>query len=204
MMPQQSPDTVTCPYGHTFPSSQLTVRNGQYVCPVCEGAQWANPRAQRPWSRSLLQPPFLLLAAAIVLEVGLQVTTIGLGAEYANQNLGGSGWLIANGVLSLLGTAAILVGVFALIPPVRAGEWLRRRLFLPLFLIGLGLVVSGIGGLFGIGLNLALLDVSSPGAGWQLAGQLLDALSSLALGGVGIWVAVLVRSSGEDPLPLAE
>lgn len=180
------------------------MRNGQYVCPVCEGAQWATPRAQRPWSRSLLQAPFVLLAAAIVLEVGLQITTIGLGAVYANQNLGGSGWLIVNGVLSLIGTAAILVGVIALIPSVRAGAWLRRRLFVPLLLIGIGLVLSGIGGLFGIGLNLALLDVSSPGATWQLAGQLLDALSSLALGAVGVWVAVLVRSSAEDSLSLAE
>lgn len=189
------PDTVTCPYGHTFPRSQLTVRAGQYVCPVCDSAPWATPRAPREWSRTLLRAPLVLLVVATLLEVGLQVTTVGLGVVYADQNLGGSGWLLVNAALSVVGMAAVVVGVLALLQPLALGGWTRHRLFAPLVVIGAGLALSGVGGLFGIGLNLSLLTISSPGAGWQLAGQVLDALSSLALGGVAIWIAVVLRTS---------
>jgi hypothetical protein len=139
----------------------------------------------------------VLLAIGVLLEVGLQITSIGLGAAYADQHLAGSGWLIVNGVLSLVGTAAVLIGVVAIIPPLRAPGWTRRRLVVPLLVVGIGLVVTGIGGLFGIGLNVALLDVSSPGANWQMAGELLDAFSTIALGGVALWIALVIRASGE-------
>lgn len=203
MMPDP-PATVTCPYGHSFPSSQLSVRGGQYVCPVCDGAQWASPRPGRVWSRRLLQPPMVLLAIAVLLEVGLQITSIGLGAAYADQNLTGSGWLIVNGILSLVGTAAVLVGVIAIVPPLKAASWTRRRLFVPLMVVGIGLVVTGVGGLFGIGLNVALLNASAPGANWQMAGELLDALSTLALGGVAIWIALVIRAAADQPAAAEE
>lgn len=203
MMPDP-PATVTCPYGHSFPSGQLSVRGGQYVCPVCDGAQWASPRPGRVWSRRLLQPPMVLLALGVLLEVGLQITSIGLGAAYADQNLTGSGWLIVNGVLSLVGTAAVLIGVLAIIPPLKVAGWTRRRLVVPLLVVGIGLVVTGIGGLFGIGLNVALLDASAPGATWQMAGEILDALSTIVLGGVAVWIALAIRAAGDPPIASEE
>ena len=145
----------------------------------------------------------VLLALGVLLEVGLQITSIGLGVAYADQHLTGSGWLIVNGVLSLVGTAAVLIGVLAIIPPLRAPGWTRRRLVVPLLVVGIGLVVTGIGGLFGIGLNVALLNDSAPGATWQMAGELLDAFSTLALGGVAVWIALVIRAA-DEPQTAAE
>ena len=190
-------DHVTCPYGHTFPTTQLTVRAGQYVCPVCDGPRWAVPVGRRPWSRSLLLAPLVVIALAVLLEVGVQVTTIGLGSTYQDQHLGGSGWLIFDGVLSLVGIVLIVGGVVALARLMTAPDWTRQRMAVPLAVIGAGLALNGIAGLFGLGFNVALLNVSSPGASWQFAGQLLDSVSQLALGLVGLWIAVLFKSSSD-------
>jgi hypothetical protein len=45
---------VTCPVGHTFPKEQLTIRDGQHICPICDQIQWATPCPQKTWTRLAL------------------------------------------------------------------------------------------------------------------------------------------------------
>jgi hypothetical protein len=57
--------------------------------------------------------------------------------------------------------------------------------------VGLGLLT--VGDLLELGLNIAFMNASGSGAGWQLVAQVFDSLYFGALAGVVTWVAVLTK-----------
>lgn len=196
-MSQPTPASMTCPLGHTFPQEQLTVRNGQNVCPVCDQADWAAPKAARPWSRSLLTNPLLVVLLAIVMLLVETISGIGIGTTYQNQHVGGAGWLTAGSAVSVFGIGLLIAGVVRMIVALRSRSWTRALLSAPLILIAAGAAVLAIGDLLELGLNIAFLNASSPGATWQLVGAIFD---SLFFGGLAVglaWVGLVARRS--DP-----
>src|ERR1035441_1992980 len=109
-MSQTTTGSVTCPLGHTFPQEQLTVRNGQNVCPICDQTNWAAPKGARPWSRRLLTSPLLVVLGAIVMLLVETISGIGIGTTYQNQHVGGAGWLTAGSAVSVFGVGLLIAG----------------------------------------------------------------------------------------------
>lgn len=192
------PSFLTCPVGHTFPYEQLTVRDGQNVCPVCDQTQWATPRRARPWSRTLLRNPLLLLMGAIVLFLVETISAIGIGATYTNENVGGAAWLIAGSAVSAFGTVLLVAGVARVFFALRSQSWTRALLSMPLLILAGGAALLTVGDLLGLGLNIAFLNASNPGATWQLVGAIFDALFFGGLAGALAWVGLLARRP--DPI----
>jgi hypothetical protein len=197
-MTQTTPSTVTCPGGHTFPSEQLTTRDGLAVCPVCDRMPWASPQAARTWSRVLLARPLLLVVGAIVLFLVETISGIGIGATYQNQHVGGAGWLTAGSAVSLVGIGLLGAGVVRIIVRLRSNSWSRSTLSTPLLLLAAGLAVLTVGDLLELGLNIAFVNSSGIGATWQLVGQIFDSLFFGVLAGALAWMGVLARRP--DPI----
>ena len=196
-MTQTTPSTVTCPGGHTFPSEQLTTRDGLAVCPVCDRMPWATPSA-RTWSRALLANPLLLVIAAIVMFLAETISAIGIGATYQDQHVGGAAWLTAGSAVSIVGVGLLVVGVIRIIVRLRSDSWSRGMLSTPLLLLAAGLAVLTIGDLLELGLNIAFVHMSGIGATWQLVGQVFDVLFFGAIAGALAWVGILARRP--DPI----
>lgn len=194
----EAPTTLTCPAGHSFPYEQLTIRNGLSVCPICEQRGWASPRTTT-WSRSLLVAPFLLLVLTLVMFFVEAISGIGIGSVYQNQRIGGSGWLTAGSAVSVVGIGVIVAGVLRLIMVLRRQSWGRSLLSIPLLVMAIGAAILAIGDLVELGLNIAFVNASDPGSGWQLFGQVFDTLFFIGLAAVLAWCSALSRRP--DPLP---
>ena len=192
-MSQTTPSSLTCPAGDTFPYEQLTTRDGLHVCPVCDRTQWASPQRTRQWSRLLLTNPLLLLVAAIVMLLVETITAIGIGTTYERAHVGGAAWLTAGSAVSLVGIGLLGVGVVRIIVALRSHSWSRAMLSVPLRVVALGAAVLTVGDLLGLGLNIAFINGSSPGATWQLVGAIFDALFFGGLAGTLAWVGSLAR-----------
>lgn len=196
-MSQTAPGSVTCPLGHTFPQEQLTVRDGQNVCPVCDRTTWATPRARPPWSRHLLRYPLIVVIAAVVMLLVETISGIAIGTTYGNQHIGGAAWLTAGSAVSVVGIGLLITGVVLVIRAVRSRSWTRSLLAAPLLFMAGGAAVLAIGDLVELGLNVSFLNTSSPGADWQLVAGIFDALF---FGGLAValgWVGLLAKRS--DP-----
>lgn len=192
-MTQTTPSTVTCPGGHTFPSEQLTTRDGLAVCPVCDRMPWAGPQATRPWSRALLAGPLLLVLAAVVMFLVETISGVGIGATYQDQHVGGAGWLTAGAAVSLPGIILLGVGLVRIVLALRSNSWSRTTLSAPLFVLAAGLALLTVGDLLTLGLNIAFVNQSGIGATWQLVGQIFDALFFGGIAGAVAWAGVLAR-----------
>jgi hypothetical protein len=191
-MAQTTPSTMTCPGGHTFPTEQLTTRDGLAVCPVCDRLPWA-PQGPRPWSRTLLANPLLLVAAGIVMFLVETISGVAIGTIYANQHIGGANWLTAGAAVSLVGVALLAGGVWRIIVALRSHTWSRASLSAPLLVLAAGLAVLAIGDVIELGLNIAFVNSSGIGATWQLVGQIFDVLFFGAIAGAFAWVGMLAR-----------
>jgi hypothetical protein len=192
----QTIQTLTCPQGHTFPYEQLTLRDGLSVCPICDRMEWASPRAT--WSRRLLADPLVLLAAAALMFLVEAICGIGIGTTYSNVHVGGAGWLVAGSAVILVGIAVVIVGVVRAVMAVRSARWARSSLAAPFLLIALGAALIAIGDGLELGLAVAFLNASNPGAGWQLASQIFDTLFYAGIAGAAAWLATLVQR--RDPV----
>lgn len=201
----QTIQTLTCPQGHTFPYEQLTLRDGLSVCPICDRMDWAAPRAT--WSRRLLADPLILLAAAALMFLVEAICGIGIGTAYSNAHVGGAGWLVAGSALSLVGIAVVIAGIVRAAMVVRSARWTRSALAVPFLLIAVGAALVAVGDGLELGLAVAFLNASNPGAGWQLAGQIFDTLFFAGIAGAAAWVATLVQrrdpvvGAGPGPAP---
>ena len=176
-------DFLTCPVGHRFPREHLTIRNGQFVCPICDRTPWATAAPRRPWERVQLREPLMVVLLATVMLLAEMVSLIGLAASYSNAGVGGSTWLIVGATFSLVGAATAAVGVLLVIGVIRSAQWARRLLSTPLAVIGVGSALLAIGDLVAIGFNVSILNTGSPGAGWELTSTIFDALYFGALAG---------------------
>jgi len=184
---------VTCPFGHRFPREQLTVRNGQFVCPVCDRSSWATPAARTTWSRSLLRNPLLLLLAAIAMLLAEMITLMGLAATYSSHPfIGGSAWFIAGTAFNLIGVVGTGVGVILLIGQLRSPSWSRAVLSVPLLVLAGGAALLSLGDFIGIGFSVANID--NIGGTWQLLASIFEALFYAGLAGALGWAGLLVRS----------
>jgi hypothetical protein len=192
-MSQTPPSSLTCPAGHTFPYEQLTTRNGLAVCPICDGMQWDTSRTKRPWARTVLGHPLLLLLGALVMFLVEMISGIGIGVTYQSDHVGGAGWLVAGSSVAVVGILVLAVGVARVITALRSDSWSRAALSTPLVLAAVGLALLTAGDLLELGLNIAFVNGSGSGAGWQLVAQVFDALYFGGLAGVVTWVAVLTR-----------
>jgi hypothetical protein len=197
-MTQTTPSTVTCPGGHTFPSEQLTTRDGLAVCPVCDRIPWAPPSAARTWSRVLLANPLLLVIVGIVMFLAETISGIGIGVTYQDQHIGGAAWLTAGSAVSIVGIGLLVVGVIRIIVRLRSVSWSRSTLATPLLLLAAGLAVLTIGDLLELGLNIAFVHMSGIGATWQLVGQVFDVLFFGTIAGALAWVGIIARRP--DPI----
>lgn len=189
------PPTLTCPAGHTFPSAQLTLREGLAVCPVCEGAGWARPRPA--WSRGLLANPLFLLAGAALMFLVELISSIGLGVEYEHVRVAGAGWLVAGSSVAVVGAAVVIAGIVRLATVLRSRAWTRSLLAVPLVVVAVGTALLTVADLLDLGLNITFLNASDPGAGWQLTGQVFDILFYAGITGALLWASGLTRRS--DP-----
>src|SRR5579863_6741364 len=192
-MSQAPPSFITCPVGHTFAYEQLTTRDGQAVCPVCDRMPWASPRAGRPWSRRLLTSPLIILLGALVMFFVETVSGVGIGVTYQNQHVGGAGWLIAGSAVGLLGLVVLGLGVARIIVALRSDSWSRALLAVPLLLVAIGLALLAVGDLFELGLNIAFLNASEPGATWELVAQIFDVLLFVGVAAAVAQVGLLAR-----------
>jgi hypothetical protein len=197
-MSQTTPGFVTCPQGHNFPQEQLTVRDGQNVCPVCDRTTWAEPRARRSWSRHLLTLPLIVVIAAVVMLLVETISGIGIGTTYQSQHIGGAAWLTAGSAVSVVGIGLLIAGVVLATRAVRSRSWTRSLLAAPLLVMAGGAAVLAIGDLVDLGLNLSFLNSSSPGATWQLVAGIFDALFFGGLAVALSWVGLLAKRS--DPI----
>lgn len=187
----QTLQTVTCPQGHTFPAEQLSIRDGLSVCPICDRVEWAAPRTT--WSRRLLSEPLILLVVAAVMFLVEGISGIGIGAAYQNARVDGAGWLVAGSALSIVGIALVIAGIVRLAMRVRSTSWTRSMLAVPFLLIAIGAAMLAVGDGLDLGLNIAFVNASQPGAGWQLAGQVFDTLFFAGLASAAAWFAALVK-----------
>lgn len=198
-MSQTPPSSLTCPAGHTFPYEQLTTRNGLAVCPICDGMHWETPRLERTWSRRVLTSPLVLLIGAIVMFLVEIVSGIGIGAVYQSDKVAGAGWLVAGSAVSLAGIIVVGLGVARAISALRSSTWTRSLLSTPLLVVAIGLAVLAIGDVVELGLNIAFMNESASGAGWQLVAEIFDTLFFAGLAGVVAWVALLTRRPEAAP-----
>src|ERR1700728_1243882 len=182
-MSQTIQSSLTCPAGHTFPDDQLTTRDGLYVCPVCDQAAPARTESASAWSRALLANPLLLLLGAIVMFLVEMVTGIGIGTTYQTQHVGGAVWLTVGSAVSLFGTVLLGVGIVRIAAALRSRSWSRSILSVPLLVVASGVAVLALGDALEVGLNVAFLNASDPGAAWQLAAQILDTLFFAGIAG---------------------
>lgn len=193
-MIQHEADTVTCPQGHTFGRAQLTVRDGQFVCPVCEGMHWAPPRLGAPWSAAAMRAPIMVLVVSLVLTFAETVCTLGVGAAYAGDHIGGSNWLVVGSVVTFVGIALSIGGLVRVALELGSRQWRRSSLVAPLAVVAAGQAVVCGGALLAIGLNAAFVSGSTVAAGWQLADQIFSALAAGALAAaIGMAAASLRR-----------
>jgi hypothetical protein len=190
-MSQTTQTSLTCPAGHTFPDEQLTTREGLYVCPVCDQTPRAEPAS--PWSRTLLANPLLLLLAAMVMFLVEMISGIEIGATYQDQHLGGAIWLTVGSAVSLLGIVLVGVGITRVVGALRSRSWSRSMLSVPLLVLASGAAVLALGDALELGLNIAFLNASDPGAGWQLVAQIFDTLFFAGIAGALAWVGFLAR-----------
>jgi hypothetical protein len=191
-------DFLTCPVGHRFPREHLTIRNGQFVCPVCDRTPWATVVRRRPWERAALREPLMVVLLAVVMLLAEMVSLIGLAASYSNAGVGGSTWLIVGAVFSVLGAATAAVGVVLLIGAVRSAQWVHRLLSTPLTVIGVGAALLAVGDLVAVGFNVSILNSGSPGAAWELTSTIFDALYFAALATALVWVSRLALRPDPD------
>ncbi len=191
-------DFLTCPVGHRFPREHLTIRNGQFVCPICDRTPWATAVPRRPWERVQLREPLMVVLLAAVMLLAEMVSLIGLAASYSNAGVGGSTWLILGATFSLVGAATAAVGVLLVIGVIRSAQWARRLLSTPLAVIGVGSALLAIGDLVAIGFNVSILNTGSPGAGWELTSTIFDALYFAALAGALLWISRLALRPDPD------
>jgi hypothetical protein len=189
--PQTPPSTLTCPAGHTFPYEQLTIRNGLSVCPLCDQRGWATPR--KAWSRGLLVAPLVLLLGTVVTLFIETLSGVGIGTTYQNKHIAGAAWLTAGSIVNLVGAALIAAGIVRLLLSLRSETWARTMLSVPLFIMAAGAALLAAGDLVDIGLNVAFVNASQPGSGWQLFGQVFDTLFFGGLAGVLAWTGGLCR-----------
>jgi hypothetical protein len=189
----QTPGFVTCPLGHTFPEEQLSVRDSQNVCPVCDRTTWAEPRARRPWSRHLLTYPLIVVIAAAVMLLVETISGIAIGTTYDSQHVGGAAWLTAGSAVSVVGIGLLITGVVLVTRAVRSRSWTRSLLSAPLIFMAAGAAVLAIGDLVELGLNISFLNASSPAAVWQLVAGIFDALFFGGLSVALSWVGLLAR-----------
>jgi|SRR5580658_299690 hypothetical protein len=192
-MSQSPPSFVTCPVGHTFAYEQLTTRDGQAVCPVCDRMPWASPRVGRPWSRRLLTSPLIVLLAAIVMFVVETVGGVAIGTTYENEHVGGAGWLISGSAVSLLGLVVLGFGVARIIVALRSDSWSRAVISVPLLVAAGGLALLAVGDLFELGLNIAFVNAAEPAATWQLVAQIFDVLFFVGVASAVAQVGFLAR-----------
>jgi hypothetical protein len=189
----QTPGFVTCPLGHAFPEEQLTVRDDQNVCPVCDRTTWAEPRARPPWSRHLLTYPLIVVIAAAVMLLVETISGIAIGTTYDSQHVGGAAWLTAGSAVSVVGIGLLITGVVLVTRAVRSRSWTRSLLSAPLIFIAAGAAVLAIGDLVELGLNISFLNASSPAAVWQLVAGIFDALFFAGLSVALSWVGLLAK-----------
>lgn len=192
-MNEPVPSLLTCPAGHAFPYEQLTTRDGLNVCPVCDQAQWTSPARARPWARSSLANPLVLLVAAIVMFLVEMISAIGVGTTYSSQHVGGAGWLIAGSAVGALGICLLGAGMLRAAVSLRSRAWTRSALSVPLLVMAGGAAFLAIGDVLGLGLNLAFLNASNPGSTWQLVGTIFDTLFFGGIAGALTWTGLLVR-----------
>jgi len=192
-MSQTPPSSLTCPAGHTFPYEQLTTRNGLAVCPICDGMQWDTSRTKRSWSRTVLRHPLLLLLGALLMFLVEMISGIGIGVTYQSDHVGGAGWLVAGSSVAVVGICLLAVGVARVIMALRSDSWSRAALSTPLIVVAIGLGLLTVGDLLELGLNIAFMNESASGAGWQLIAQVFDSLCFGSIAAVVAWVAVLTR-----------
>lgn len=201
-MSQTTQALLTCPAGHTFPDGQLTTRGGLYVCPVCDQAPPARTESAPPWSRTLLANPLLLLLGAIVMFLVEMISGIGIGTTYQDEHVGGAVWLTVGSAVSLLGIVLLGVGIVRIVSALRSRSWSRSMLSVPLLVVASGMAVLALGDALELGLNIAFMNASDPGAGWQLAAQIVDTLFFAGIGGALAWVGLLARRP--DPVARPE
>lgn len=197
-MTEAPPNSLTCPAGHTFPYEQLTTRDGLAVCPVCDGMQWAPTKIARPWSRALLVNPLLLLVGALLMLFVEMISGIGIGVTYQNQKIGGAAWLTAGSSLSLIGVGLLVVGTVRILMALRSSSWSRATLAVPLLVLAGGAAILALGDVVELGLNIASLNASAPGAAWQMVAQIFDILFFGGIAGALAWIGLLARRS--DPV----
>jgi hypothetical protein len=95
--------------------------------------------------------------------------------------------------VAVVGIVVLAVGVIRVITALRSASWSRAALFAPLIVVAMGLGVLSVGDLLELGLNIAFINASGSGAGWQLVAQVFDTLYFGALAGAVTWVAVLTK-----------
>jgi hypothetical protein len=140
----------------------------------------------------------MLLVGALVMFLVEMVSAIGVGATYANEHVGGAGWLIGGSTVSVVGITLLVVGVVRVLTVLRSSVWVRAQLAVPLFVLAGGVGLLAIGDLVGMGLNIAFLNASNPGATWQLVGTVFDTVFFGGLAGAIGWCGFLVKHP--DPL----
>jgi len=192
-MSEVPPSSLTCPAGHTFPYEQLTTREGLAVCPVCDRMPWAAAPGTKPWSRTLLTSPLLVLVAALVMFFVETIGGVAIGTTYQNDHVGGAGWLIAGSAVALLGIVLLGLGVARLIVALRSDSWSRPMLSVPLLVTAGGAALLVVGDLLNLGLNIAFVNASQPGASWQLVAQVFDVLFFTGIAGALTLVGLLAR-----------
>jgi hypothetical protein len=141
----------------------------------------------------LLTNPLVVLAGAIVMLLVETICAIGIGTTYETEHVGGASWLIAGSAVSLVGVVAVGVGIVRIVVALRSQSWSRAMLSVPLLMVAGGAAVLTVGDLLGLGLNIAFLNASSPGAGWQLAGAIFDTLFFGGLAGAVAWFGLLAK-----------
>ena len=192
-MSQTPPSSLTCPAGHTFPYEQLTTRNGLAVCPICDGMQWESPHTAKTWSRTLLTHPMLLFVGAIVMFLVEMISGIGIGTTYQHDHVGGAVWLTSGSAVSIAGVCLLGVGVVRIIMALRSQSWSRAMLSTPLLLVAASVALLTLGDVLELGLNIAFVNASGSGAGWQLVAQIFDTLFFASIAGALGWMGLLAR-----------
>jgi hypothetical protein len=141
----------------------------------------------------LLANPLLLLAGAIVMFFVEMISGIGIGTTYQNQKISGAAWLTAGSALSLLGVGILVVAVVRIVVALRSHAWSRATLSLPLLVLAGGLAILALGDVLELGLNIADLNASAPGAAWQLVAQIFDILFFGGMAAAVGWAGILAK-----------
>ena len=100
---------------------------------------------------------------------------------------------LSGSALSLVGVALLGLGIVRIVVALRSHSWTRATLSLPLLVLAGGLAVLALGDVLELGLNIADLNASAPGAAWQMIAQIFDILFFGGLAAATGWVATLAR-----------